>query len=120
MTRYLPNQDTERLSEERERAEAQLASVKQREEALALKQRETIGQVLLDLVSTKAWTRDELHDFLRPHIRRKRDARLLGIDLEQASGLLPDSDGSRPISNASSPVLSEDGQPSASELEDDA
>jgi len=87
---YLRGKDAERIDLERQELEARFAELRKKEEVLSAQQRELIGAIMLDLVASGEWTEAQLHDFLRPHIRRKKDAKILGIDLDGASSDQPD------------------------------
>lgn len=76
----LPN----RLDQERADLEARLAELRKREEQRALKQQLLIGSVMLNLVASGEWTEAQLHDLLRPHLKRKKDFDTLGMALDLA------------------------------------
>lgn len=82
---YLRGKDAQRMDLERQELEARFAELRKKEEALSAQQRDLIGAIMLDLVASGEWTEAQLHDFLRPHIRRRKDAKVLGIELHEAS-----------------------------------
>lgn len=71
----LPN----RLDQERAELEVRLAELHKREEEQATKQQLLIGSVMLELVASGRWTEAQLHDLLRPHLKRKKDFATLGM-----------------------------------------
>ena len=90
----LPN----RLDQERADLEARLAELRKREEQRALKQQLLIGSVMLNLVASGEWTEAQLHDLLRPHLKRKKDFDTLGMASDLAD---PESDAdTTPVSTA--------------------
>ncbi len=68
-----------RLDQERAELEARLAELCKREEEQATKQQLLIGSVMLNLVASGQWTEAQLHEFLRPHLKRKKDFATLGM-----------------------------------------
>ena len=82
---YLSAKGSEKLEQEREQLEARAAELRKREEQLALQQRDVIGSVLLSAVATGDLTEEELHDFLRPLIKRKKDLEILGVETKETS-----------------------------------
>ena len=82
---YLSAKGSEKLEQEREQLEARAAELRKREEQLSLQQRDVIGSVLLSAVAAGDLTEEELYEFLRPHIKRKKDLEILGVETEETS-----------------------------------
>ena len=68
-----------RFDQERADLEVRLAELRKREEEQATKQQLLIGSVMLDLVASGRWTEAQLHELLRPHLKRKKDFATLGM-----------------------------------------
>lgn len=81
--KYLSAKGSERLDQEREQIEAKFADLRKREEQLHIQQRDVIGSLLLGAVENGDWTETQLHDFLRPLIKRKKDFEVLGMSSDE-------------------------------------
>lgn len=75
----LRGKDAARIDTELEQLELKVKEARERKEQLAVKQYEVVGRIMLGLVASGEWTEAQLHDLLRPHIKRARDFSLLGI-----------------------------------------
>lgn len=83
--KYLSAKGSERLDQEREQLEAKFAELRKREEQVHIEQRNVIGSLLLGAVETGDWTEAQLHDLLRPLIKRKKDFEILGMSADHTS-----------------------------------
>lgn len=75
----LRGKDAIQIDKELQELEAKVKEARERKEQLAVKQHEVVGRIVLGLVSSGHWTESQLHDLLRPHIKRAKDFTLLGI-----------------------------------------
>ena len=100
---YLSAKGSEKLEQEREQLEARAAELRKREEQLSLQQRDVIGSVLLSAVAAGDLTEEELYEFLRPHIKRKKDLEILGVETEKTSQT-NQSSGAKPGADAGAEV----------------
>ena len=108
---YLSAKGSEKLEQERNQLEAKAAELRKREEQLSLQQRDVIGSVMLGAVASGDLTEGELHDFLRPLIKRKKDFETLGMSPDDETDLKP------PLQVKSA---AEDGEPEESDETEDA
>ncbi len=92
----LRGRDSVRIDNELEQLEAKVKEARERKEQLAVKQSEVVGRIMLGLVSSGKWSEAQLHDLLRPHMKRSKDFALLGMSKEQGS--MDDSSGVDDIS----------------------
>lgn len=83
--KYLSAKGSERLDQEREQLEARFAELRKREEQVHIEQRNVIGSLLLSAVETGDWTEAQLHDLLRPLVKRKKDLEVLGMSADNTS-----------------------------------
>lgn len=83
--KYLSAKGSERLDQEREQLEAKFAELRKREEQISVQQRNVIGSLLLGGVENGDWTEEQLHDLLRPLIKRKKDFEILGMSVDNSS-----------------------------------
>lgn len=80
--KYLSAKGSERLDQEREQLEAKFAELRKRQEQISVQQRNVIGSLLLGAVENGDWTEEQLHDLLRPLIKRKKDFEILGMSVD--------------------------------------
>ena len=81
----LRGKDAIQIDKELQELEAKVKVARERKEQLAVKQHEIVGRIMLGLVSSGHWTESQLHDLLRPHIKRAKDFTLLGISREAST-----------------------------------
>lgn len=103
----LRGKDAARIDNELEQLELKVKEARERKEQLAVKQYEVVGRIMLGLVASGEWTEAQLHDLLRPHIKRAKDFSLLGISRKRGT-----TEDASTAEDASTPV-----EPSVTTLE---
>lgn len=78
----LRSKEADRIDNDLEQLEAKTREIRKRKAELAAKQQEVVGRIMLNLVAAGEWTEEQLHDLLRPHIKRAKEFDLLGITPE--------------------------------------